>query len=332
MPTNSVKQSNKQIVNVILSDLVRKRKRKSKPSSSATDERRSEPQPESLQAAAQRVRPALFYPTNVIYSNPPGATSSQQPVMFDVSKANQLNAYENLRSNLKRNISEVQTELDSLSQNGGNPEVLTALERQLDEYKQYLGVEPEDIYNDPSLFSDSSSSVYQFQEMPSERTGFNLYDNQMYDAPAEREMEGPKALPQADPVDDPADEPPPEKEAIMREPDQPEALVSREFVQDSIDKHGQKRVIEDGYRENFLRMLEKPYESMPKKEQTLHRRTLKNMAIEYVSQLLPKKEQRHRALAGIEDVFQKGKHWNTQQKYLQNLLGVNIAYMERPPA
>lgn len=134
--SNKNTNSNKQIVNIILRDLIsRKKRRKPKPK----QEEQPQIEPETLAAAAQRVRPVFFPPTNVIYSNPQGA---QQSAMMDVAKQSQLNQYENIRNSLDQGLSEIQDQLAVMQTSGGNPDYIRALEEQLQQYKEYINADP----------------------------------------------------------------------------------------------------------------------------------------------------------------------------------------------
>ena len=160
--SNKNTNSNKQIVNIILRDLIsRKKRRKPKPK----QEEQPQIEPETLAAAAQRVRPVFFPPTNVIYSNPQGA---QQSAMMDVAKQSQLNQYENIRQSLDQGLSEIQDQLAVLQTTGGDQQTIDALKSELQLYKEYINAENQSVgASEASVNNESAMSTpYKAPEEP----------------------------------------------------------------------------------------------------------------------------------------------------------------------
>lgn len=132
------KNNNKQVVNLVLSDLLRRHKKKKRKHAQSTQPRPEGvqssqlPQPETLDIVAKRIPPNIFPPTNVITVNPAGLPT---PTMFDVQRQQQLNAYDNLRDSLHHEISNLRMDLANYVNNGGDPATAQQMDSWLQQYQ-----------------------------------------------------------------------------------------------------------------------------------------------------------------------------------------------------
>ena len=348
--TNKNTNSNKQVINLYLADLLRGRKRKklAKRPKSDSDRQSEQPQPENLQLAMQRIRPAAYYPTNVIVSNPNNATT---PSMFDIQKQSQANAYDNIRSSLSREIDDLRAQLQQFVNNGGNEEQANEIASLISKYQSTLESDFDGSnFDDQSLFSDGSS-VYQYREPEKDINiddkSMQVFNNEIFEPEPRPDREWDPSLPipsngsaraeprpawedqtqilptQADEANDPIDDVPsdplPKVIETIDEKSMENISDVKKIMNKNIKKHPQKRVLLDKWQRGFDKLMETDYNSLSKTNKKAFKQEIRDYTLKYINDMINDDTEKQMATEKLGEVFKERKHFSSQARVLREI-------------
>lgn len=327
--TQLAKSHNNQIINIIMQNALKKKKKTKKNKPPPQEEQQPMPEPDTLENAAKRIPPNLYPPTNVITINPAGLPT---PTMFDVQKQQQLNAYDNIKEMLRHEMASMRMDLANYTQNGGDPTTAQQIDTWLQQseaafanqniqmpQQSFTLTNPEsyqEYYDDQS----SINSVNQQQQQQEEEIPTTNIINPEYDQNSEQSSEQISMASKYPSTKLPKT---PQDNATPR-PSTPPPQIQRvkSIIEESINTHGQKGVVRDRWQQNLSYLINADYKNMNKKDQKMHKASLKEYAQDYINDMINSKEKQNEAIKQLEQVFNKGKRITTQMKFLKQLLDV----------
>ena len=341
--TQLAKSHNNQIINIIMQNALKKKKRNKKNKPEPQEE--PQPEPDTLENAAKRIPPNLYPPTNVITINPAGI--SQTPTMFDVQRQQQLNAYDNIKETLKHEMASMRMDLANYRQNGGEPVTVQQMEELLKQFEMAFSNQqpPESLsaLTDPENYQEYDQQSMMSENYSPESMMGEAYSPEIISQPQPQPEQEPELEQEQEPERGMARKYPSTKlpkspdtnissevstSGVVQEttprPSTPPPQIQRvkSMIEDSINKHGQKSVIKSNAQKNLSYLINADYRNMSKKEQNKHKASLREYADAYINDMINSKEKQNEARKQLEGVFNKGKHINTQMKFLKQLLDV----------